>query len=90
MSKIIDKQNQIAVTSKQAKKLYPSCNYLLIDTVHYENTITGILYAISEEPNTLLNLVKLEQELQKQGHKTFIGGDYYPNCIFDYIQIIKE
>lgn len=81
MFKILDKQNQISVTSRTAKEMYPRCNFLLVDTVHEDGTVHGVIYAISEEPETLIDLTRLEQKLRKEGRKVFVGGDYYPNCI---------
>lgn len=33
MFKILEKQNQILVTTQEAKEMYPKCNFLLLDTV---------------------------------------------------------
>lgn len=90
MFKILEKQKQILVTTQEAKEMYPKCNFLLLDTVDKNSVVSGTIYAISEEPETLKDLSNLEDELQTQGHKVFIGGDYYPSCIFDYMQIIGE
>lgn len=87
MFKELDKNEQVQLTSLEAEKLYPKQKFLLIDTSYKNNIITGIIYAISEEPNTLKDLVLLEDKIQQSGRETFIGGDYYPNCMFDYLQI---
>lgn len=85
MLKIID--SNMPVSTDEAYKLYPKCNYLMIDTFFSKGRIIGKVYAVSEEPETLLDLNRLDREKQIQGHKTLIGGDYYPDCLFDYLEI---
>ncbi len=85
MLKIID--SNIPISTDEAYILYPKCNYLMIDTFFSKGRTIGKVYAISEEPGTLLALNRLDREKQIQGHKTLIGGDYYPDCLFDYLEI---
>lgn len=90
MFKLLDKSKQIELSVTDAEKLYPKQKFLLVDTKYENNTIAGVIYAISEEPSSLKDLVMLEDKMQEQGHTAFVGGDYYPNCVFDYLQIKEE
>lgn len=77
MVEIIKEHRNKKVTVGEAKRLYPNCNFLLVDTIEINNnTVKGIIYAISKTPETLKELVILEDELQENGYKTLIGGEY--------------
>lgn len=90
MLRILDKSEQKYISFQEAEELYAGCNYLLIDTIHENGVMSGTIYAISEEPATLSELVSVEGEMQSQEHHAFVGGDYYPNCMYDYLQIVGE
>ncbi len=90
MIKVLDKSKQFEISAADAERLYPKKKFLLIDTKYENNTIVGMMYAISEEPSSLKDLVMLEDKMQEHGHTAFVGGDYYPNCVFDYLQIKEE
>lgn len=88
MLKILEKQQKM--TSEEASKQYPKCNYILTDVEVINGITKGIVYAISEEPSTLAELNTLEDKLKKEGKSTLIAGDYYPDCIFDYLKIEED
>lgn len=76
MVEIIKQHRDKRVSPEEAKGQYPNCNFLLVDIVGTNNSLRGVVYAISKTPETLRELVILEDELQENGYETFIGGEY--------------
>lgn len=88
MINTLSKDKQIRITSIEAREKYKTQRFLLIDTVQKDGIITGTLYALSNNPSTLRDLVMLEDELQDQGHNTYIGGDYSSEFTLDGLSVV--
>ena len=71
--------------------MYPKQRFLLVDTKHENCDVVGRIYAISEDPSSLRDLVDLETQIQDEGKKAFIGGDYYDSdCVISSIWVVEE
>lgn len=87
MLKILDEKDRIEILATEIECLYPNKLVLLINMQDRDNECVGTVYALSEEPDTMKELVSIETDLQLQGVRTLVGGDYYSDCMYDYMKI---